>query len=223
MKSKTSTIITALVLCLGANYALAQESEKAVLWGLKAAVDVELPGKWHGEHATVPMYKAGSGFQIGGVSNIYLGRNFYFEPGVSLFYSQYRYKDLLLTGNDGQWVENDPKIYKWGVEVPLVVGYTFGITEYFSMNVFTGPQLRYAFAGEIVIKDPGIQEDLKNYSDLWGINGQHRFDCSWKIGVGFPINNFNFAIEADLGITDLLKGAMKFRENRLGAALTYYF
>lgn len=218
MKYKIGAIITALVLCCFCPRAAAQ-NDNDVIWGLKAAVDIELPGKWHGKNISVPMYSAGSGFQIGGVSNIYLGRGFYFEPGLSLFYTQYCYKDLVIMGAESEPVGKDPKLYKWGVELPLVFGYTFDFTERFSLNVYTGPQLRYAFAGKIVTK--GIPDELTGDFDLWA--GQRRFDCSWKIGVGFPINNINFAIEADLGVTDLHKGQVSFREHRLGAALTYYF
>ena len=165
------------------------------------------------------MYNPGAGFTIGGISNIYLGKNFYFEPGVSFFYSQYRCDYSI--GTDLVNMIKNPKIYKLGIEVPLVFGYTIDFSKKFSMDIFTGPQLRYALGGEMVIKDQEIKEDFGDTVDLWEI--QRRFDCSWKIGIGFPMNQFTLSLEADLGITNLLKHEISFRENRVGLGLAYYF
>lgn len=200
-----------------------EASEKRVLWGLKTSMDVELPGKWKGNNGSVEMFRPGVGFTIGGVSNIYLGKNFYLEPGLSIFYSQYKYKDLIVLGEENHQ-ESDPKLYKWGVQIPLVVGYTIGFTDNFAMNVFTGPEVRYAFAGKIVLKNKDLPEgSYSPFNDLWNLNGQRRVDCAWKIGIGVPVGNFDISLEADLGMTDLLKGPMKFRENRMGLGVTCYF
>lgn len=216
MKKKFLTAILTIMMCCvsGRSYA---ESDTSVLWGIKASVDAELPGKWRGERVSYTMFRPGYGFNIGAVANIYIARNFYFEPGVSLFHSDYRYKDLvIMEDGNGSDVTTDPNVTKWGFQVPLVFGYSFT----FPMNIYTGPQLRYAFAGEIEI-DKNKIEGVETEFDLW--RGQRRFDLSWKIGVGFPVNNFNVAFEADLGVTDLMKGDMSFRENRVGLAVTYYF
>ena len=121
MSRKLLNLIIGIILCC-VNFNILAGDNNRVLWGLKASVDAELPGKWRGNDVSVKMYKPGVGFTIGGVSNIYLGKNFYFEPGVSFFYSQYKY-DLIIGGetlNDYK----DPKLYKLGLEIPLVVGYT---------------------------------------------------------------------------------------------------
>lgn len=218
MARKLKTFIIVVVLfCINFN-AIANDNDK-VLWGLKATVDAELPGKWHGNHHSIKMYNNGIGFSIGGVSNIYLGKNFYFEPGVSFFYSQYSY-DLIIGNVDGLDIK-DPQLYKLGIELPLIFGYTIYFSDKFAMNVFTGPQFRYALGGKVVINDNRLQEELKPIIGLW--ETQRRFDCSWRIGVGFPINHLTVSLEADLGISDLLKEDMSFRENRLGLGLTYFF
>lgn len=198
------------------------EDNNSVIWGIKASVDIELPGKWHRDGGSVDMYRHGSGFTAGFVSNIYLGRGFYFEPGVSLAYSQYRFKDLIISDDHGNEAETDPKTYKWAVQVPLVVGYGFDITDQLGLDVFTGPQIRYAFAGDIAFKTRDAQEIVGSAFDLWA--AQRRFDLSWKVGIGLPINSFQISLEADFGLTDLLKNSkMTFRENRVALGITYYF
>ncbi|MCH5235559.1 MAG: PorT family protein [Muribaculaceae bacterium] len=218
MNRKLKILLIGTILCCFNLNLIANDYNK-VLWGLKATVDVEIPGKWRGENTSVTMYKPGAGFTIGGVSNIYLGKNFYFEPGVSFFYSQYRCDYSI--GTDLVNMIKNPKIYKLGIEVPLVFGYTIDFSEKFGMDVFTGPQLRYALGGEMVIKDQEIKEEFGSTVDLWEI--QRRVDCSWKIGIGFPMNQFTLSFEADLGITNLLKHEISFRENRIGLGLSYYF
>lgn len=216
---KCKILISIFTLFLGIVYCFAQDN--SVIWGIKASVDAELPSKWHRDGVGVTMYRPGYGFSVGGVSNIYLGKNFYFEPGISLAYSQYRYKNVAFSDSEGVIWETDPKIYKWSFQIPLVVGYTIDISEKYSLNVFTGPQVRYAFAGGTSFKNKEIAEEADEYVNLWNV--QRRFDLSWKVGVGMPVNNFQISLEADLGITDLLKNDMSFRENRVGVGVTYYF
>lgn len=221
MKVKNIGIL--MLLLIGLTWVEAKgESNEKVLWGVKATVDAELPGKWRGDHVSFTIFRPGVGFSVGVVSNIWLGKYFYFEPGVSLYYSQYRFKDLVLDALT-QDVETDPKLYKWGVELPLTVGYEIGISDRFSMNVFTGPVLRYAFKGDIEIKNRDLIADFPQEFTPWDFAGQRRFDCAWKVGVGFPVNDFTVSLEADFGITDLQKNDISFRENRLALGLTYYF
>lgn len=210
-------ILTILLSVIGGT--AVAEKHNQIKWGVQTSFDVELPGKWHGENADVNMFKPGYGLTVGCVSHIYIGSHFYFEPELSIFYAQYKYKDLVITGDDGNTLESDPKLHKWGIQVPLVFGYSFD----FPMNVFTGPQIRYAFAGSVDIKNKKLIEGMEDDFDLWGINGQRRFGCSWTIGIGFPIKEFILYFKADFGITNLLKGDMMFRENRFGLGITYYF
>ena len=192
------------------------------MWGIRAAIDFNLPGKWRGDAGSVKMYGNGYGFTIGAVYNVFLGRGFYLEPGVSFFYDSYRYDDLVITNDSGEAIKNDPSLYKAGIRVPVLVGYAFDITDRFSMTVYTGPELSYAFAGKVNLGD--AEEDAEGALDLFGSNGtQRRVDCAWRIGVGFPISNFLLSIDGAIGMTDLLRSSMSFRENRVSVGLTYYF
>lgn len=214
-------LFTILAVLIGTFISYA-ENNNDVLWGVKASADIELPSKWHRDGGSIDMFRHGSGFGAGITSNVYLGRGFYFEPSVMLAYSQYRYKDLIITDEHGNEAETDPKIYKWTIQVPLVVGYSFDFYDDFAVNVFTGPQVRYAFAGDLVFKNKAAQGNAGSEFDLW--NAQRRFDFSWKIGIGFPIKSFQVSLEADFGISDLLKNTeLTFRENRIGIGVTYYF
>ena len=216
-------LIPAIISCITLSASAQNDvADTRPMWGIKAAFDVNIPGKWHGDAGSVSMFRHGFGATFGAVYNIYLGKSFYIEPGASLFYDSYSYKNLVISGDAGNIIEEDPSLYKLGIRIPVVVGYSFSISDNFAMLVYTGPELSYAFTGDIKIKD----SELQHSSDisLFGEYGtQRRVDCAWKVGVGFPVNQWLVSIEAAIGMTDLLKSGMSFRENRCSVALTRYF
>lgn len=217
MKRNITLLLLCIILCVGA--ATAQKSDR-VLWGAKVNANIELPGKWRFDNGgSAKMYKPGFGVDLGAVCNIYLGAGFYFEPGIDLFYEGYRYDDIYI--NQGQ--KTNPKVTKFGMRLPLVAGYTFNLSDRMGLSIFAGPQLSYAFAGKVSVEgNLDLGEDFPN-DDLFGRAGQNRFDCAWKVGVGFPVDSYMLSLEADFGLTDLEKGPVKFCENRVGLAFTYYF
>lgn len=205
------------LLCAGAAYAA--DTEKNSYFGVKAGFDVNFPTDWHNPSGSIKMFKKGYGFNIGGVYNAWLGKGFYLEPGVSLFYDSYSYDDLFSDAGNGI-ADQDPSLYKVGIRIPVVAGYEIGISENFSMNVFTGPELNYSFAGKYRFHNREAWGDIED--NLF--NTQRRIDCAWKVGVGFPFNNFMLSVEGEFGLTDLLKNPdISFRENRLTIGATYYF
>lgn len=192
------------------------------MWGIKAALDVNLPGKWSAGGDKVDMYRHGFGGTVGAVYNIYLGHDFYVEPGLSLFYDAYYYKDIYV---DGVSKPIDPTIYQAGFRVPVVAGYSFDITDRYGMSVYTGPELSYVFSGGIrgkyvTANNEDIGEDLNPY----GKPGMfRRFDCAWKVGVAFPTEYVTLSIDAAIGITDKCKNDISMRENRISIGLAHYF
>lgn len=192
------------------------------MWGVRATFDVNIPGKYHAGGRSISMYKAGCGGSLGAVCNLYLGKRFYFEPGVSLYYDTYSYKDLVLSAETPQ--VTDPGLYKFGVRVPLVAGYTIPLRNDLFLSVYTGPELNYSLAGEIRLSDseksllPDMETSL--FGNEWNLR---RFDMAWKIGVAFPVWDLTVSIDAAIGVTDLMKGGTGFRENRCSVGVTYYW
>lgn len=209
-----------LALILGCNMASAQtEDDTAPMWGVRAAFDITIPGDWHINGGSVKMYKPGCGGTLGAVCNLYLGRGFYMEPGVSLFYDSYSYDDLVVMGAVGEELQHDPSLYKFGFRVPVVAGYSFGIGRG-AMSVYTGPEVSVALAGKVRIDN--IDKDQFD-TDLFGPNGQNRFAFSWKVGIGVPLDSWFVSIDASLGITDVYRSEVSFREHRVSVGLTKYF
>lgn len=192
-------------------------------WGVRASLDVTLPGKWktaNGE--SISMFSNGAGFAAGVVYNLPFAGNFYFEPGLTLFYDTYKYKDLVVAGDpNGEPISTDPSVKKFGVRVPLMVGYRFYPSDNFSFSLYTGPELSYGLSGKV-----GIDSD-EDFGPDFSTNiykmGYRRLDCAWKVGVGFPFGRWLMALEGAIGITDLHKNDVKFRENRFSLTVGYDF
>lgn len=234
----TKHILTLTLILSAAFSAFSQSYDyipKRTIWGIKGNLNAELPGKWKGSHESVKMYNSGFGASIGGLANVYLGKNFYFEPELALFYTGYSYDKIYIGSPNSPAVNDGPKIYKFGVRVPLMVGYEWDISDKWGLRVFTGPQLSYGLAGKVKTNIEEFKQDeglMTLYSNK--DYGQRRFDLGWKVGVGFPVNHFLISLEGDFGLTNLHKNPQSsdpnlkpadvtFRENRVSLGITYYF
>lgn len=217
-----------LLLCLVINIAVAnaqivEKGEGNPIWGVRAAFDVNLPGKVRSNVFNDKMFRTGTGGTLGAVCNIYLGSKFYLEPAISLFYDTYSYNDIVIA--DDYYMEDDPTVYKVGIRIPVIVGYSIGVSDLISIAPFTGPELSYAFAGDIRFHniDKMDLEDV-SFLSLFGKNGnQHRLECGWKIGVAFFSGKWSFNIDGTIGMTNLMKNGLKFHENRGSVSITRYF
>ncbi|MDE5871650.1 MAG: PorT family protein [Muribaculaceae bacterium] len=186
------------------------------LWGAKASLDFNVPGKWHVDDFSTELYRSGLGFSLGGVYSRYFNDNVFLEPSLSFFYDTYSCDFIINEHSD-----ITPGVYKVGLRLPLVVGYTFDITDEFSLSVFTGPELDYAFAGGYRIKDKSFDDDL---GPLLGSDGvQHSLSCAWKGGIGFPFSAWRVDFEAALGLTDIIRHSPSCKENRFSISLLRYF
>lgn len=211
-------ILTLATLFLCPRLAAQESEDTAPMWGVRAAFDMNIPGDWHINGSNVKMYNHGYGGTLGTVCNLYLGRGFYLEPGVSLFYDSYSYSDLSVIDATGNISAVDPSLYKFGLRVPVVAGYSFGIGRG-TMSVFTGPELSVALAGKVRLDDNEEDFDLS----LFGPKGQNRFALSWKVGIGVPLGSWFVSIDASLGVTDVYRSEISFREHRVSVGLTKYF
>ena len=213
-----------VLLALWQPYVNAQDfNDSRVMWGIRGAVDINLPSKWHAKDVSYDMFKQGLGGNLGAVCNIYLAHDFYLEPGLSVFYDTYSYDEFVVEADAS--INFNSRIHKLGFRLPIVMGYAFDVLDIFSMNVYTGPELSYVFSGGLDDKYKGVlsDEDYQTFQPFGKYGLHRRVDCAWKIGIGIPTEYATINIEAALGLTDICKGDISFTENRLAIGLTHYF
>lgn len=215
--------LTILAILISAFTLSAQDGESS--WGIRAAFDINVPSKLGGRlnGEKLDLFRTGFGGTVGAVYTHYFNDCIYLEPGASFYNDTYSYKDLIIMGEPAGIEETDPSLYKFGVRIPLVIGYSYYFLESLPMRFYTGPELSYALAGNVRIKNKQLLGDDFDLS-LFGKNGfMNRVDCAWKIGLGFETEIATICIDAALGMTDIYKGPLKLRENRLSISLTRYF
>lgn len=217
---KLSILFIILFSAIFAHAQIIEQGEHNPTWGVRASFDVNIPGHVRSNIFNDKTFRAGTGGAIGAVCNIYLGNKFYLEPGISLFYDTYSYNDLIVEENG--YKESDPTVYKVGVRIPIVAGYSFSVSDRLSIAPFTGPELSYAFAGDIRLLDKD-RLDLDGNLLFGKIGSQRRADCGWKIGIAFFTGMWSFNIDASIGMTNLMKNGTTFRENRGSVNVTRYF
>lgn len=227
MKLRLIALVGALGLLFGqasAQSVIVDNPDNRAYWGIRADVDVVLPGKWHPKYGSEPikMFSNGIGFSIGGVYNIPLVANLYVEPGVSLFYDTYRFDDLTVVGDD-DYTEKNPAVKKFGLRVPVMIGYHFDLWENGGISVFTGPELSVGLSGKIGVHNKELFGD-DFPTNLYSDGFQRRTDCAWKVGVGVPVGQFLIGVEGAFGLVDLKKGnGITYHENRAALKLGYNF
>lgn len=186
-----------------------------IRWGVKASVDLNLATKWHTDAGNVKMYKRGAGFQIIGAGNISLGKNFFLEPGVSLFFDQYRYDDIYLEFNSKKI---NPTITKFGIRIPINIGYAIPIREA-ELWVYTGPELSWAIIDKVNCSTPIEDAKIEDF-----LTRPKNFDFGWKVGLGLPIHSWLISFDATFGLLNMNRSSsISYRENRLALSLGYYF
>ena len=222
MKRKSLILLISIIISAAT---FTSHADGKVRWGAKLSVEGVMPTKLKSGDSSFKMFHNGVGFTLGAVSHINFGREFFVEPGLSFFYSKYKY-DLTIMDTPAKQ-EVDPPLTKMGMQLPVVVGYQANFTDMIGIRLYMGPQIRYAFAGKVGIKDPQLREENESLL-LWDCN--RRFELSWKAGIGVPIDNFMISAEADFGLTNLTKTTTitgdlpwRMREFRVGGAITYYF
>lgn len=189
-------------------------------FGLRLGLDVNCPTKWHANGSSVKYYKPGGGFYFGAVYNIPLSGSFYFEPGASMFYDTYRFDDLVLSSQ----VTTSPTVKKFGLRMPLVLGYRFELTDKISLMLSTGPEVSVGIIGKVDIDkhldwgDGGVPG-----TNLFSDFGHRRHDIAWRIGAAIPVEEYYFGIDVALGMIDQRKGSPRFHENRVSFSIGYNF
>lgn len=215
---KAVHLLTFIICFLSASLNSYADEEKVYQWEAKAGFDLNVPSKWKAGDFTDKMYKPGMGFYFGGACHINLPYDLFITPELDFFYDSYAFHNLIITNDKGETVDKNPAQYKYGIRIPVVVGYHFQCTEKFAIEFFTGPEFRWAIGGKI--DSPYIKGSI--YDPLFKDFHRH-CDLAWKAGFGFPIKHFVINFDAVIGLTDIIKGKPSMHENGISLGVAYRF
>ena len=154
------------------------------------------------------------GMQLGGFYKAFLHQSQAFvEAQVGLYYMGQKRSSFFLFWDNGtppeKYVDNYD-IDEWGTTGSIVAGYNFPIGNKFSLDVFTGPELRAAFSCK---NDQG-----KDMLD-WHYN---RWLMRWKLGTGFNYRHVGVQLYGSYDVTKKSK-QVNTRDFTLSLGLGYKF
>lgn len=208
-------------------------------WGVRASLDISCPTKTTVKDGdfkeSEKLLNNGVGFSVGAIYHLPIVANFYFEPGVSLFYNTW--SDKLDSDEKDDYKHNSYR--QTGIRIPLNLGYHFDFTDDFKLSVFTGPQVQVGFSCDNyqTLKDEwkwewsdGGESKHQAPSMYSGDNGFNRFNMSWNVGVGFTFKQMYLGVTGSLEMTNMMRIKNKpdnyditTRMNTVGIALGYNF
>ncbi len=228
---------------VGAASLAVDNPENHAYLGVRAAVDISSAANGGA------YYSNKAGFSVGGVYNLPILANFYFEPGLSLFYDtfgtmRFQSEEIVPATNDGilmpaptEPVEPEEVFYKvdgsmrnLGFRVPLKFGYHFDFAENLKVHVFTGPQVNLSLVARYhqgAYITPSGHRVASFSESIFGTGGFKHIDFQWNFGVGLQYGSYYVAIEGSLGITRMKDEAdyltRDLRRNLCAITLGYNF
>lgn len=220
MKKLFLTILSSLVLISGASaQRIVDNPNNRIYSGIRVAYNLSIPTKLETAGLKSEPLKSGSGVSLNYIANFPVVANFFIEPGAEFYYNT-------------QSINFDPlndkfshrSLRKFGMRIPVQLGYHFDFTNSFNVSIFTGPVLNVGFSNDYFVTSKEIAGKSAHVSGtLYNDEGLNRVDCAWRIGVGFTFNDLYLGISGDLGMTNLIKknadGNIKLHENGLMIAV----
>lgn len=185
--------------------------ENRTYFGVRAGLDISSAANGGAMFSNKP------GFSVGAVYDIPVLANFYFEPGLYIFYNTFgtvHIEDYAYTVTDAQGDETElHKLYQvdgtlrnFGFRIPLNFGYHFDFADNLSLHVFTGPQLNLGLVARYhqnEVITPADQVVKSTSVNAFGTGGFKHFDLQWNFGIGLTYQRYFMSIGGSVGITDM--------------------
>lgn len=219
-------LISAVLIAIGcisvpAQNRILNNPDNKPYFGLRIGADISCPGKLSADNLALDIFKCGPGIEFGGVFNVPVVANFYIEPGLKLFYDTYSFKkgfiDWLFPGNTIFGVSER----KFGMRIPVMLGYHFDFTKDVKVSIFTGPELEIGF----IAKECATDNNMEVSEDLYGNKGSlNRVNFLWGFGAGVSYQHVYFGVHGGIGTLNMLKNSYaNFHESRVSFNLRYNF
>lgn len=190
--------------------------------GFRVSYDYTNPGSVKMPNTDdIKSFSSGSGVAVGFVYRVPLILGLYVEPGISLYYDTFKDEMGFITTGDG-FDTQKLTVKTFGMRVPIVAGYRFGLGPIAGLSIFTGPQFGYGFYGKYDLPD---RYDNGDYDDnYYGDNGMRRFNVDWRLGAQVDLfKKLIVGIGYDFGLNDLKKDKPSFKVSRMTVSVGINF
>ncbi|MBD5255549.1 MAG: PorT family protein [Barnesiella sp.] len=200
LRKLTTAILLATAATSFAQEEIFDNPDNRAGFGVRLSYELACPGdvKTTGGLLKIPMFGNSSGFSAGAVYNVPVWKNFYFEPGASIYYNTFSVnRDIYYPD------ANSASVRQWGLRIPLNFGYRFDFTPDIAVSIFTGPEFNLSFKGNV-----HMSVDKYNVtSPAFGSEGMlNRSDIKWRIGAAVTLlDHYYIAVSGALGLCDNMR------------------
>jgi hypothetical protein len=168
-------------------------------------------------------FKAGIGFNIGGVLEYSFSESFSIQP--ELLYVMHGIKPK----NDPEIDDLDMKAQFQSIQLPINLKYKFG-TESLKFYATAGPYLGYIASAKLKVLGTNVSLDLYDIdelanSDLEGLDfGLKHLDFGAGVGFGIEVSKFTVGVGYQYGLANLTKiDKASFKLGTFNLSAAYFF
>lgn len=187
--------------------------------GIKASFIIDMAGPLFSSEK-MPGQDIGYGGALGGAVRFDHKSGWFVETGLSVGYvsSQLQMKDRSSGYSSPVW---QTRSFRRGrISLPVFAGHGFSLSDMLDMNVNTGFECSYTFAGKVGGQGP-------EYS-MFGTNGVwRRWNLMYTIGLGLELDVFSIEINGGLGLLNLARRDVFYthdmNESYASVSLVYWF
>ena len=229
------TLTFGVVSALGslAQTASLDNSENRPYLGARLSIDASIPtdvkfAVGNGSYKS-GLYGTGGGVSIGAVYNIPVVANLFVEPGLDLYYHTNSINVGNAIGDDQDNKDfRNRSLRKFGMRIPIQIGYRYDFDSNMSASVFTGPVLDVGFSNDYYLTTREI-DGVKFHNSGSMYDTMHRVNFSWRFGVGISfLKNYYVGLSGDIGMVNMLKNEIEgmkvsMHENNFQLTLGYNF
>lgn len=207
-------------------------------FGARLSIDTSIPGDVKYSIGSISyssgIFGTAGGLSIGGIYNIPVVANLYIEPGLDIYY----HTNSINVGNyyDDEYVENKDfnsrSLRKFGMRIPVQIGYHFDFPSNTSLHLFTGPVLNIGFSNDYyltTVEQDGIRIHTSGSMYNTSFYPMQRVNFSWRIGGGVTfLTNYFVSLSGDIGMLNMMKNThnhekVSMHENGFQLTLGYNF
>lgn len=203
-------------------------------FGLRLSIDASIPTdvnyRINNLSLSTEMFGTGGGVSVGAIYNIPVVANLFIEPGVDLYYhtNSINIPNFFGDENASNTDYMSRSLRKFGMRIPVMIGYHYDFDSTLSAAFFTGPVLNIGFSNDYYLTTVETDDVKFHYSGSM-YDTMKRANFSWRIGFGVNFfNNYYVGISGDIGMLNMMKNNstkdhIKMHENGFQLTLGYNF
>lgn len=169
----------------------------------------------------VPGQDLGIGGALGGAVRFVHKSGWFAETGLSVAYVSSKTEMLTMRSDETREEWSEGSLRRGRISLPVFAGYIFPLADMLEMNVNTGIEGAYTFAGK-VCNGRGTDYTMFGTDGIW-----RRWNLMYTIGFGFELNELSVEVSGGFGLLNMAREnvfhSRTMNESSVSVSLVYWF